>query len=93
MTWAFAYSPLNATLMTKLPSHGEALYPGQTFAVASDGDLLSGSISLRLWMGTERLAAEITNLTSTYDDSAWQHNGRSVTTIKLPGAGQAGLAA
>ena len=91
-TRAFAYSPLDASLMTKLPTRGEARYSGQTFAVESDGgDLFSGTISLRLWMGIERLEAEITNLTGTEDDTAWQHNGRSVTKIKLPLVGQAGL--
>ena len=91
-TRAFAYSPLDATLMTRLPARGEARYSGQTFAVESDGDLFSGTITLRLWMGIERLVAEITNLTSTEDDTAWQHNGRTVAKIKLPLVGQAGLA-
>ena len=92
VTRAFAYSPLDATLMTRLPNRGEARYSGRTFAVASDGDVFAGTIDLRLWMGIERLEAEITNLTSTGDDSAWQHNGRSVTTITLPRVGQLGLA-
>ena len=91
-TRAFAYSPHHALLMTKLPTRGEARYSGQTVAVESDGDLSSGTIGMRLWMGIERLAAEITNLTGTEDDAAWQHNGRSVTKVKLPLIGQAGLA-
>ena len=91
-TRAFAYSPHHALLMTKLPTRGEARYSGQTVAVESDGDLSSGTIGMRLWMGIERLAAEITNLTGTEDDAAWQHNGRSVTKVKLPLIVQAGLA-
>ena len=89
---AFAWSALDATLMTKLPTRGEARYSGQTFAVESDGDVFSGTINLRLWMGIERLEAEITNLTNTEDDTAWQHEGRTVAKVTLPVVREAGLA-
>ena len=87
-TRAFAYSPLEASPMTALPSRGVARYTGQTFAIESDGDLFSGTIDLLLWLGIERLEAEITNLTNTEDDTVWQHNGRSVTEIQLPMIGR-----
>ena len=55
---AFAYSPLDATLMTKLSTRGEALHSGRALAVGSDGDVFAGTIDLHLWMGLERLEAE-----------------------------------
>ena len=55
---AFASSPLDATLMTKLLTRGEALHSGRALAVGSDGDVFACTIDLHLWMGLERLEAE-----------------------------------
>ena len=72
---AFAYSPLDATPMTKLPTRAKHDTPAghlplNRTAMSSRHDHSAPG------MGIERLEAEITNLTSTEDGSAWQHDPR-----------------
>ena len=91
---AFAWSPKPMSRITALPSRGEARYTGQTFAIETEGgDVYSGTITVRAWLAIERIDADITNLTSTKDDSVWEHEGRAVTKISLPRITQAALGA
>ena len=86
-----AHSPKPMSRMTALPSRSEARYAGQTVAVATAGDVSSGTINLCAWLGIERIDADITNMTIAKDDGACQHDGRAVTEIRLPRATEAGL--
>lgn len=81
---AFAYRPKPMSRMTAVPSQGEPRYTGQTFAVDKGGDVFSGAINLRAWLGIERIEADTTNLISTKDDTAWQYECSDVTKISLP---------
>ena len=82
---AFAWSPLDETLTSSLPSRGTARYTGRTLAVEpADGELFSGTIELLASFGIERITGEITNLAKTDDGDRWEYDGRDVGKIVLP---------
>ncbi len=80
----FAFSPLDATPTSALPSDGTARYSGRTWAVDSSQVLYSGTVELLASLAISQVRGTVSNLRRGDNSADWAHNGKDVREIRLP---------
>ncbi|MDE0621296.1 MAG: hypothetical protein OXH83_06455 [Bryobacterales bacterium] len=81
---AFAFSPLEATQLSNLPSRGTARYSGRTWAIDSSQMLYSGAIELLASIAIGQVNGKVSNLRRSDNSADWTYNGKDVREIMLP---------
>ena len=80
----FAFSPLEATQLSNLPSRGTARYSGRTWAIDGSQRLYSGAIELLASIAIGQVNGKVSNLRRSDNSADWTYNGKDVREIMLP---------